>query len=510
MKKLTLILGLFAAMIGCQSDDETTVTQGSVQFEILDRSSSNSGGREQADEPSSIVLSINDASGQTVIDNQEFNITPFGNSFLVDPILLDIGNYELTQFLVLDDTGAVILATPLQGSVLASLVDNPLPVAFTISSDQVTDLDVEVISTENVDPEDLGYTSIAFNTVPTIDILVSTFAINEDRVNFDFVASTLTVYGDGDSLFSQPLGDTINVVKLRVDIAEYTFVASADFGTADPVIVSQNELATYVETPLDIIIPRNLFSNGLYTLINDNLVQLDVNTGAVLETTQITNFTNDERHSGMTYSSADQAFYLVQNNTNNPELAKIDADGNYSVIGNITLNGSQIALAEALAFDEATGTMYLMASLNGGTANGDFWSESLMTINTETAETSFVTEIITNVSSQPEADADDFTIEDGVFYFIDNAPPGANFTTIYNISATDLLVNGNSSPNVLLTRSHIPAGRIAIAGDELYLTSERSLYDLDINNPSALSFVGDTHSASDFDGEAIVSVAFVD
>ena len=93
-------------------------------------------------------------------------------------------------------------------------MDQPLPLSFTISADEVTELSVEVIEKNSIDPEDLGYASISFDIIPTIDILVSTFA-NLSGGTYGLTESLLTVKGDGDSLFSQSLGDSINVVKLR-------------------------------------------------------------------------------------------------------------------------------------------------------------------------------------------------------------------------------------------------------------------------------------------------------
>lgn len=252
------------------------------------------------------------------------------------------------------------------------------------------------------------------------------------------------------------------------------------------------------------------FPKGLFTLISDDIAGLNTTTGEATTTLEITDFASTESQTGMTFHKADNAFYLIQNNTNNPSLVKIGADGVYSEIGQITYNGNQIALAEALAYDDQSKLLYVSVSLNGSRDQGDFWSESLMTIDTETAETTYVTEISTTAQTRFEADIDDMTISNGIIYMTDNAPPSADFTMVHSLEIASINEGGISDLNLILNTPNLVGARIAVTGETIYLTSERSLYKLDSDTPPNINFVGTTHDISDYDGETIVGVTFID
>jgi len=240
---LTAILGFNIFLVGCNDDEQQQDESNELQLSF--NINPNGNGRIEEDfNPSEILVSIVDENQVLVIDRELFGVNAFGNSFLVNPILLEIGAYQITEFLVLNEDGEIILATPTENSILASLVENPLPVGFQITSDDVSEVALEVISTEGVDPENLGYASLSFNIIPTIDILVSTFSVNETNTGFSLVASSLLVDGDGDSLFTVNLGDSINVVKLRTDIEVYNFTASLENGSSESVTLTNEELNT--------------------------------------------------------------------------------------------------------------------------------------------------------------------------------------------------------------------------------------------------------------------------
>ncbi|MEL7002059.1 MAG: hypothetical protein AAFN93_04895 [Bacteroidota bacterium] len=511
MRKVTFLIVMIFAFFGCKEDDEPQISQNSVQFSFNTKDVPNSNGRTASEEPFSIVISIEADNGESIKDEEVFNLTKIGDNYLVDPILLDFGNYHLTKFLILNENSEVILATPIEGSILASLVDRPLPVSFEIAPDEITETTLEVIDTSGVDPEDLGYTSISFNIIPTMDILVSVFEANDDQTHFEFVEASLQVSSTDGVLFTQPLGDSINVVKVRTDLGSLTFTASTIDGRSKTIIVTSDSLEIYRTTPLDfIILSGSAFPKGLFTLISDDIAGLNTTTGEATTTLEITDFASTESQTGMTFHKADNAFYLIQNNTNNPSLVKIGADGVYSEIGQITYNGNQIALAEALAYDDQSKLLYVSVSLNGSRDQGDFWSESLMTIDTETAETTYVTEISTTAQTRFEADIDDMTISNGIIYMTDNAPPSADFTMVHSLEIASINEGGISDLNLILNTPNLVGARIAVTGETIYLTSERSLYKLDSDTPPNINFVGTTHDISDYDGETIVGVTFID
>lgn len=512
MRKLIFFIAVTASLYSCDQSDENVIQQGRLQLAFTENSISNLTDGKILDEvPTAAVITISSENGAVVLENEKISVIKFDDYYLLDPILLSVGYYSIDKFLILNEATEVIYATPVEGSALASLVENPLSIQFGINSDEVTNIDLEVIATNSVDPEDLGYSSLVFNIVPTIDILVSVFEAIEPENGYYFIESVLTVYGDGDSLFTIPLGDSINVVRLRNDYDEYLFKATNLEGVSASKMVTSENLEYYRTTPIDIIIQvESVVSTGLFTLIDGNLVKINQSTGDILKVIPIFNFPFEETHSAMTFNSDEHAFYLIQNTSENPTLVKINENGQYSIIGPIMFNGSQVELAEALTYDNNSNTMYLSASLNGGVDIGDFYSESLLTINTTTAEATFLTTIITNEINFPDSDTDDLDFRDGTLYFVNGQPPGANFTKIYSIEVDLLNINGTTEPDLNYSTDYISGVRITIDNDLLYLTGNRSLYSLNLNSPISHELIGNTHSESDFNGSTIRGVVFVE
>lgn len=237
------LLSLVLLIASCDKRDD--VQKGTVIFSANIVASDN--GRIAEDQVSAVIISLEDADGKIVLDNKEYAV----NGFQSDPILLEIGAYEVTKFLLMNDLGEVIYATPKEGSVLGTLVNNPLPVEFSIASDEVNNLSLEVISTSSVDPEDLGYTALGFDIVPTTQILVS--ALSQNGESTSFALADLTVFADGDSLYTKELGDSINVITLRTDFTSIDLKLTLGDTLTELRTLTGADLVTYRTVPLTVV-----------------------------------------------------------------------------------------------------------------------------------------------------------------------------------------------------------------------------------------------------------------
>jgi hypothetical protein len=65
-------------------------------------------------------------------------IYTFGTGFVSEKVEIRTGEFKLTKFMVINPSGAVVYAAPMAGSPLAYLSTKPLPMNFSILSDQVT------------------------------------------------------------------------------------------------------------------------------------------------------------------------------------------------------------------------------------------------------------------------------------------------------------------------------------------------------------------------------------
>jgi hypothetical protein len=95
--------------------------------------------------------------------------------YISKPLSLVPGGYKLSKFLVVDASNTVVYATPTEGSTKAYLVNDPLPILFSVTKDNVTKVVPEVISVKNNTPEDFGYATFSFTEVTTFDFLIGVF-----------------------------------------------------------------------------------------------------------------------------------------------------------------------------------------------------------------------------------------------------------------------------------------------------------------------------------------------
>ncbi|WP_258099928.1 DNRLRE domain-containing protein [Marinoscillum pacificum] len=241
-----LIFGLLGLVVLCGScNKDESVPQGSV---ILSASviTDVRNGRILEDQVSSVIISV-EMDGELVLSNYEVDVYGFQS----EPVLLEIGDYEVTKFLLLNESGEVIYATPMEGSALGTLVEKPLPVQFTISADEVNNLSLEVIPTSSIDPEDLGYAALGYEIVPTVQILVSSLVQNGESTSFEVV--DLKVTADGVELFTEELSDSINVVTLRSDFTTIDIEFILGDSLSEVRSLSAADLLTYRTVPLTVV-----------------------------------------------------------------------------------------------------------------------------------------------------------------------------------------------------------------------------------------------------------------
>ncbi len=115
-----------------------------------------------------LLVSIVTESGEMVLDNEIIPLFSFGDAFVSERLSLKVGKYALKKFMVIDPYGNVKFASPLIGSDLAYLVNQPLPLRFEILPEEVNHLVPEVLVVMDNNPEDFGYASFGFQVVEPI------------------------------------------------------------------------------------------------------------------------------------------------------------------------------------------------------------------------------------------------------------------------------------------------------------------------------------------------------
>lgn len=150
------------AMLGWQGCTKTEIQHGSIDFGMnpLVESALKSADVNHYNVIGALV-SITGEDGQVVYEKELLHFYTFGQSFVTEKLKLESGYYMLSEFLLVDSSMNVLWATPIEGSRLADLVEDPLPIEFVIEANTTTHLQPEVVWVGNNHPGDFGY--VAFD-----------------------------------------------------------------------------------------------------------------------------------------------------------------------------------------------------------------------------------------------------------------------------------------------------------------------------------------------------------
>ena len=160
---VSILTASLIILSSCEKKDthEKNITgMAQFSFSLNDKSGNAKGGGTDSTMMSyQLMVSVEDMNGNPVITDQLVPVYVFGSGFMSEKIQIKAGEYNLTKFLVIDPSGQVIYASPLEGSPLAYITNDPLPVQFSVLPDQVTSVVPEVLVVGNYSPGDFGYAS---------------------------------------------------------------------------------------------------------------------------------------------------------------------------------------------------------------------------------------------------------------------------------------------------------------------------------------------------------------
>ena len=283
MKKNLLsyfLIAMFSLFIfSCNDDDDPSVIQqGEVEFgfNLKDITNSKSAKADVA-EPAALIVSIKNTSGTMAYDTEEIELFNMNGYFISKPLSLLVDSYTLEKFLVVDADGNVIYASPLEGSDLAYLVNDPLPIEFNVSKDETVKLVPEVLSTETLTPEDFGYTTFSFDIVETFDFLLSVFVYDETAENFELTDAMLSVSANENTIFTGTLEAITNQIKVNDGFDSYILTVEKEGYTSYVDTFTNAELKLYFSSedngPLKVIL-LNSSVDPIITFISDqNILQ---------------------------------------------------------------------------------------------------------------------------------------------------------------------------------------------------------------------------------------------
>ncbi len=214
-----------------------------------------------------ILVSIEDMEGNEVVTDSLLPVYAFGQGFTSENLELKAGDYNLTKFLVIDPSGSVIYAAPVEGSLLAYLVNDPLPIGFTIVADKVTRVNPEVLPVDDHTPGDFGYASFGMQIIKPLDFW--TICILDCPVcasPTQLTTAKLTVYAANNWHYTFKLEAAMNHLVIRGGSRVYYFLLEKEGYMSQTLVFTAAELeATTKENPLVLKIPWD--SNQWKTLL---------------------------------------------------------------------------------------------------------------------------------------------------------------------------------------------------------------------------------------------------
>jgi hypothetical protein len=259
MKKIVqyvLVVALAVFGMACDKEEELVKETGRVTFSFSKQEIS--GGRTRTNgTPSSIVLNVENASGQTVLENKKLQLLGFGDNYVTENIVLEVGNYKITSFIVLNEINNAIYATPKAGSPKAEFVSTPLPIAFSVSEGNSSSLRPEVLEVESTDsPEHFGYASFGFEIVTGDKLNVRVrVELRVGEILYQDVDTKVKITAfnsDNQPQWMQEysyVGPVTNLFSVRKGYHHYEFTIN-HWGITDRQIVSGQQLIESMQEPL--------------------------------------------------------------------------------------------------------------------------------------------------------------------------------------------------------------------------------------------------------------------
>lgn len=228
---------------------------------------------------------------------------------------------------------------------------------------------------------------------------------------------------------------------------------------------------------------------AFYGVAGNHLVRVDPATGAA---TGISSSAELRDVAGMTWDPTTRTLYAIADATSDPRLIRVDpVTGTVTAIGSIDLPDLDLTLAEGLAFDTRSNTLYATGS------RSKFASERLLAIDVATAEAREVGLL----RGLPQNDGDALLTLQGSLLGVD-VVVGSSLVYEIDPQTGRASPSGKRFPKAVTDLAFDPASRRLLATAR----GERMLQAMSWGQGEVVE-IGPTHGASDFDGATLGSLA---
>ncbi len=352
---IRLVLILFTAILySCSPSEEESLQPEKVTFSF--NVSDIAGGRATADdlpEGTSLLISLVDNAGNTVLTHHEINLLNIGGSYISEPLELAPGRYALSDFMLVNESSTVLYATPQKNAPLAKLVTHSLPYNISVSRNKVANVDMEVIDAQVNSPADLGYASFEINIVHPLRI--SVFVPTEGGVAL--TEATARIYdNNGEEVYTYELGAKMNLLSFKGDASTtYKLTINKNYYTRYVRQFTYNELmAELGDKPLDVVLQRPV----LFSLSADAETKLGYNASGTLYLDWSTGYGTeqwdlvfDEENAGAEF--ANQVDLSPREHAEEVPYTSLDIYGDLNIISSVAQNrGEELDLTYLTSLQE--------------------------------------------------------------------------------------------------------------------------------------------------------------
>ena len=257
---LIAFIALFLT-ISCEEDDVVS-KKGRLEFTFAPDEALSGGRINQS--ASSLLVTIEDAQGNIIHERKEIPLFKFGEEYLSEPIALTSGNFKLREFIVLDENDVTIYATPLEGSPLAYLVENPLPIDLTITKNNLTRITPQVIKVEGNSSVDFGYATFSFDVVNTLTFSAGIMIYNSTGKTFELAGASVKIISGEETLYHMEVPALTNDIRVKDGYDNYSLTVTKDgYGSYERDFTA-TELKSYgTGSPLIITLLSQSLTDGL-------------------------------------------------------------------------------------------------------------------------------------------------------------------------------------------------------------------------------------------------------
>lgn len=254
--RIFFLLFLFTAFISCTEDLSPPQSQyGSM---ILNFEPSHGLANTRMEENSikdvtHMVITIKGIDGRdTEYSARKVEVYEFEGAYLSENILLPIGTYQITTLYLVDDGENVLFAIPHKDLLLSQNVNNPIPISDVSSTQLANDVNIEVLSTKGLTPEDFGLEALE---VKFEDVFYFFVALVDKSNTTDLLPGSISI-SSGEYIHQQDIDSNIQKVNLKPGYGSYAIKIGSENYHYFEGSFSYDSLLSHVSAPLVVKLER--------------------------------------------------------------------------------------------------------------------------------------------------------------------------------------------------------------------------------------------------------------